>query len=68
LPELVEAIRQIKSDSIGPYLDYNRHAICEGCSHHNSSQCPCPMDYLAVLLVEAMESIDPPSAYERAAM
>jgi hypothetical protein len=68
LPELVEAIRQVKSGAIGPYLDHNRHAICEGCSRHNGSDCPCPMDYLSVLLVEAVEAVDARSAYEAATL
>jgi hypothetical protein len=58
LPELVQGIHQVKSGWIGPYLDTNRRTICEHCASRSSSDCPCAMDYLAVLLVEAVESVD----------
>jgi hypothetical protein len=57
-PELIKAIHQVKSDSIAPYLDHNRRTICEHCNRRNSSDCPCAMDYLAVLLVQAVETVD----------
>jgi|SRR5262249_20214478 len=58
LPELIDAIHEVRSDSIVPYLSSNRHLICEHCILHHSSVCPCPMDYLAVLLVQAVEAVD----------
>jgi len=58
LPELIEAIHGVNSTSIMPYLDNNRHQICEHCPQQHSSDCPCPMDYLAVLLVQAVETVD----------
>jgi hypothetical protein len=58
LPRLVEAVHEIKSELIGPYLDNNRKKICEGCAFLNSDHCPCPMDTLAVLVVEAIEAVD----------
>ena len=58
LPLIVNAIRDVRSDSIVPYLEHNRNHICETCIFHHSSICPCPMDYLAVLLVQAVETVD----------
>jgi hypothetical protein len=58
LPELIEAIHEVRSDLIAPYLDNNRHKICEHCALRRGSDCPCAMDYLAVLLVEAVEAVD----------
>jgi len=58
LPEIVKAIHEVRSNSIGPYLDNNRAKVCETCALHHSSVCPCPMDYLAVLLVQAVETVD----------
>ena len=58
LPELIDAIHEVRSDSIVPYLLNNRHKICEHCALLHSSGCPCPMDYLAMLLVEAVETVD----------
>src|ERR1700730_18145482 len=58
LPKIIHSIQQVKSDWIEAYLDTNRKQICEGCAFLHSSICPCPMDYLAVLLVEAVETVD----------
>ena len=58
LPEIIESIHGVRSDSIEPYLAMNRKRICEKCALLHSSVCPCPMDYLAVLLVEAVEEVD----------
>jgi len=58
LPVLIDAIHGTDSDSIVPYLENNRKHICDQCVLHHSSVCPCPMDYLAVLLVEAVENVD----------
>jgi hypothetical protein len=58
LENLVDSIHQVRSNRITPYLDHNRHEICEGCAFLHSNFCPCPMDYLAVLVVEAVEAVD----------
>ncbi len=58
LPEIIDSIHQVKSNWIEPYLETNRTRVCEGCAFLHSSICPCPMDYLAVLLVQAVEAVD----------
>src|SRR6266536_1155463 len=58
LPQLVEAVREVYSDYIGPYLANNYCKICQHCTLLDSSDCPCPMDYLGVLLVQAVETVD----------
>ena len=58
LENLIDSIHQVRSNRIAPYLDHNRHEICEKCAFLHSSVCPCPMDYLAVLVVEAVEAVD----------
>jgi len=58
LPQLIDAVREVHSDHIGPYLDNNRCKICQHCTLLHSSDCPCPMDYLAVLLVQAIETVE----------
>jgi hypothetical protein len=58
LPKLVEAVHEVRSDLIDPYLDNNRKKVCEGCAFLHSDHCPCPMDRLAVLVVEAVEAFD----------
>jgi hypothetical protein len=58
LPELIDSIHARQSHRIDPYLEHNRKEICTHCAYLHSSICPCPMDYLAVLLVEAVEAVD----------
>lgn len=58
LPDLIEAIHDVHSVSIVPYWDSNQRQICDHCSFRHSSMCPCPMDYLLVLIVEAVETVD----------
>ncbi|MCI0458265.1 MAG: hypothetical protein L0Z62_14975 [Gemmataceae bacterium] len=58
LPLLIESVRQVHSGLLQPYLEHNRHEICSHCAFLNSSICPCPMDYLAALVVEAVEDVD----------
>jgi len=58
LPELIETIHDVHSPLIEPYLEHNRQDICQHCAYLHSSGCPCPMDYLAVPLVQAVETVD----------
>src|SRR4051794_10224628 len=58
LPALIEAIHEVQSDRIGPYVEHNRLKICQSCPLLHGSGCPCPMDYLAVLVVQAVETVD----------
>jgi hypothetical protein len=58
LPQLIDAIHQVKSWSIGPYLDHNHQTICQNCALLDTDVCPCPLHYLAVLIVEAVETVD----------
>jgi hypothetical protein len=58
LPQLIETIHEVRSSLIEPYLKHNRSQICSNCTFLHSSICPCPMDYLAVPLVQAVEAVD----------
>ncbi len=56
--QFVTAVHDIQSPFIGPYLDHDRSVICCDCEQQGGSECPCPMDYLAVLGVQAIETVD----------
>lgn len=58
LPELIDAIHSVQSASIAPYREASQRQICDQCSFRHSAGCPCPMDYLHVLLVQAVEAVD----------
>lgn len=58
LESLIDSIHQVHSNRIQPYLDHNRNGICEKCAFLHSSVCPCPMDTLSMLVVQAVETVD----------
>jgi len=58
LPKLIDAIHGVESNLIRTYVETNRNVICSTCPALHSSTCPCPMDYLAVPLVHAVETVD----------
>jgi hypothetical protein len=49
LAALVDAIHEVRSDFIQPYLQNNRAKICSRCPLLGEGGCPCPMDDPAVL-------------------
>jgi hypothetical protein len=59
LPQLIDSIHQVHNEFwVEPYLEQNRREICTTCPYLHSSICPCPMDYLPLLLVQAVETVD----------
>jgi hypothetical protein len=58
LPRLIDSIHEVHSDLIEPYLTNNRRQVCAHCARLGSDCCPCPMDYLSVLIVQAVEAVD----------
>jgi hypothetical protein len=48
----------VESDSIEPYLDSIHRRVCNSCPRLAGEGCPCPLDYLLVLLVQAVETVD----------
>jgi hypothetical protein len=58
LPAYVKAIHEVQSPFIEPYLDRLHQSVCSQCARKGCDGCPCPMDYLLVLLVQAVETVD----------
>jgi hypothetical protein len=58
LPLFLEAVQEVDSSLIEPYLDSIHRRVCSQCVRRDHEGCPCPMDYLLVLLVEAIEAVD----------
>jgi hypothetical protein len=58
LPRFLDAIHEVNSPLIAPYLATVRQRVCSGCSHLGCDCCPCPMDYLLVLTAGAVEAVD----------
>jgi len=58
LPALVELCRSTNSALIDPYIDKLHYTICAECEYKDKSVCPCPLDYLLQLAVEAIERVE----------
>jgi hypothetical protein len=58
LPALIEAIHCAFSASVEPYFESKQRQICDHCAYQHSNFCPCPMDYLLTLVIEAVEAVD----------
>lgn len=58
LKRLVDAVQTVRSDSVDPYLPVYHDHVCTHCTNRPTSQCPCPLDYLFLLAVEAIETVD----------
>ncbi len=58
LPELVEAVHNVHSDSMEPYTKVFHDDVCTQCSNRDTEQCPCALDYLLILAVQAIEAVD----------
>lgn len=61
MAELEDICRQTDSALIDPYIPYIEklhEAVCAHCEFKDSSSCPCPLDYLMLLAVEAVERVE----------
>ena len=58
LPELVEICRSAQSVLMDPYIDRLHDTICCNCQFKDRPTCPCPLDYLLKLAVEAVETVE----------
>ena len=58
LPTIVGAIQGVRSLMIDPYIDQVHDKVCAGCPNQPTNQCPCPLESLLPLVVQAIETVD----------
>ena len=58
LPLFLDAVREVNSPLIEPYAENIRRRVCAQCVNQAGESCPCPLDYLRVLIVQAIEAVD----------
>ena len=58
LPAYIKAVHEADSKVIDPYIEHLHSDVCEHCVQKGCSGCPCPMEYLVGLLVQAVETVD----------
>lgn len=58
LSPLIDAVHAKYSQTMEPYTTNFHEMVCEHCVNRPTSQCPCPLEYLLPLAVEAIETVD----------
>jgi hypothetical protein len=58
LKKYLDAVHDVHSPLIQPYLEKMHEKVCAFCDNLGCEGCPCPMEYLLVLVVQAIEAVD----------
>ena len=58
VPKLVQICRTTDNVLMDPYIEKLHEQICEDCAFKDEPTCPCPLEYLLQLAVEAVESVE----------
>jgi hypothetical protein len=58
LAEIVEVAHAARSRAIDPDIERFHSDVCSHCATRVTSQCPCPLDPLLLLAIEAIETVD----------
>lgn len=58
LPEIVQVAHSARHDAMEPYIARFHEDVCSHCKNRTSNQCPCPLDYLLLLAVQAIDAVD----------
>jgi hypothetical protein len=54
----VDVAHGVSSKSMEPYETHFHDEVCAVCNLRKTRHCPCPLDYLLPLAVEAVEAVD----------
>jgi hypothetical protein len=58
VPQLVGLCRETVSSQMDPYIEELHDKICTTCPNKDQPSCPCPLDYLLKLAVDAIETVE----------
>lgn len=58
LPQLIDSVHRIRSGVMDPYIEAFHGDVCPQCANRTTKQCPCPLDCLLLLAVQAIEAVD----------
>lgn len=58
LSEFIDSVHAVNSAKIDPYIESLHNRVCKDCPNSTTNQCPCPLRYLLLLAVEAIETVD----------
>jgi hypothetical protein len=54
----VDVAHRAHSRAMDPYIERFHLDVCSHCSNRETRQCPCPLDPLLLLAIEAIETVD----------
>lgn len=58
LPEIVQVAHSARQQVMDPYIQRFHEDVCAHCTNRTSNQCPCPLDYLLLLAIQAIDAVD----------
>lgn len=58
LPQFVNSIHRVRSQSREPCIDDFRDHVCLRCTDCIADQCPCPLQFQLGLAVQAIDAVD----------
>ena len=58
LRPLVDAVQAERNSAMDSYIQHFHDEVCAHCVNRTTTQCPCPLEYLLELAVEAIETVD----------
>ena len=58
LAQIVEVTHAARSQTMDPYIERLHDDVCASCANRPTEQCPCPLEYLLQLAVQAIEEVD----------
>ena len=58
LEAIVELTHQTHCQAMDPYIERFHEDVCSHCLNRDTDHCPCPLDPLLELAIEAIEAVD----------
>jgi hypothetical protein len=58
LAEIVAIAHAGRSVAMDPYIERFHRDVCSHCANRDTKHCPCPLDPLLLLAIEAVEAVD----------
>ncbi|MBI1900155.1 MAG: hypothetical protein HYS13_03435 [Planctomycetia bacterium] len=58
LADVVDVAHRVRSGAMDPYIERFHSDVCSHCANKTTNQCPCPLDYLLLLAIQAIDAVD----------
>lgn len=58
LEQIVELTHRTRNQAMDAYIERFHEDVCAHCANRTTDQCPCPLDPLLQLAIEAIETVD----------